>query len=360
MLTANRFHERLRRFIKKEQENRSADQIPIRVSSSGTTVTLRGPASGVETLAKKVDAFVAQEIEDEKERGFTMSFEFPQKLANHLIGKGGSNIKELRERFDVDIQVQDGKVELKGPKAKAEACKAHITSWGRTLADETTHILKVDPKFHRELIGSGGNQINRLQTRYKVLIFFPRSAKAGKDDQSNADAASEAGGKPRRQQEADEVVIRGPRKGADEARDEILSLVQYLRDNSHVAAISVQRKQVPSLIGQGGAALEELRQSTGARIDIPSDRDAEVVEIQIKGTKAQVVAAKKILEEKKAVFNDTVVKTIDVDKKHHKALIGAGGEFVFLALLTTLPLKLLTSPNRLPSPRAYYHSRWIR
>lgn len=308
----------------------------MRVSNLGTTVNIRGPASAVEALASKCRAFIEQEKADEKERGFTLEFDFPQKFANHLIGKGGSNIRELRDRFDVDIQVHDGKVELKGPKAKAEAAKTYILALGRQLADEATHILKIDPKFHRELIGAQGNQINKLQTRYKVLIFFPRSAKSAKEDESVTDAASEAG-KPRRQQAPDEVIIRGPKKGADEARDEILSLLQYLKDNSFTASVTMQQKQLPSLIGQGGSGMDQLRQATGARIDIPNGRDSAegVVEIQIKGTKAQVAAAKKILEEKKAVFNDTVTRTIEVDKKYHKALIGAGGKLSFDPHTTT-------------------------
>ncbi|CAI4219941.1 unnamed protein product [Parascedosporium putredinis] len=288
-----KYHERLRRFIKKEQEKRSNEQIPIRVSSLGTKVTLRGPSSAVASLGDKVEKFIEQEKEDEKERGFITSFDFPQKFANHLIGKGGSNIRDLRDKFDVEIQVQDGKVELKGPKAKAESAKAHILSLGRTLADETTHVLKIDPKFHRELIGKEGTQINRLQTRYK--------------------------------QNPDEVIIRGPKKGADEARDELFSLHQYLQENSHTATVTIQQKQVPSLIGQGGSALEELRLATGAKIDIPADRDVELVEVQLKGTKAQVAAARKILEEKRSVFDDTVSRVIDVDRKHHKSLIGPGG-----------------------------------
>lgn len=319
-----KFHERLRRFIKKEQEGRSADQIPIRVTKLGTTVTLRGPSSAVKALETKALAFIAQEKEDEKERGFVLTFDFPQKYANHLIGKGGSKIKELRDRFDVEIQVHDGTVELKGPKAKAEAAKSHILSLGRTMADETTHTLKIDPKYHRELIGAQGTQINRLQTRYNVLIFFPRSSKNAADDQSNADASSDAG-KGRRQQGIDEVVIRGPKKGADEARDEIFSLHKYLEENSVTATVSIQQKQIGSLIGQGGASLDELRQLTGARIDVPGDRESETIEISIKGTSSQVSQAKKLLEEKRSVFDDTVIETIEVDKKHHRALIGAGG-----------------------------------
>lgn len=321
-----KYHDKLRKFIKKQQENRAANQIPVRVSSVGTTVNIRGPSSAVESLSTKCLEFLEQERQDEKERGFITEFEFPQKFANHLIGKGGSNIRELRDKFDVDIQVDDGKVQLKGPKAKAEAAKTHILALGRQLQDEATHILKIDPKFHRELIGAKGSQINRLQTRYKTVIFFPRSANA-KDDDAAAESASDAG-KPRRQQAPDEVIVRGPKRGADEARDELLQLLQYLRDNSFTTTITVQQKQVPSLIGSKGAALDQLRQATGAKIDIPSaEESGDQVDIQIKGTKAQVAAAKKILEEKKALFDDTVVKTIEVDRKFHKALIGAGGKF---------------------------------
>ncbi|KKA27314.1 hypothetical protein TD95_004008 [Thielaviopsis punctulata] len=319
-----KFHERLRRFIKKEQEKVPEDTFPVRVSSAGLRVTLRGPASTVASMSSKIEKFIEQETKDDLERGFTLSFDFPQKFANHLIGKGGSNIRELRDRFDVEIQVQDGQVELKGPKAKAEAAKSHIMSLARTLADETTHVLKIDPKFHRELIGAQGSTINRLQTRYKVLIFFPRVAKASTSD-SDSDDGSNDDSKPHRQQGADEVIIRGPKKGADEARDEIFSLFQYLKENSFVSTVVVKQKQVPSIIGQGGAALDQLRQTTGARIDIPGNRDTEDVEIQIKGTKAQVQAAEKLLKEQRAVFEDTIVKTLDVDRKHHKALIGAGG-----------------------------------
>lgn len=341
-----RFHEKLRKFIKREQqENRNPNQIPVRVSNLGTTVTFRGPRSAVESLAAKCRAFIEQEKEDEKERGFTLEFPFPQKFANHLIGKGGSNIRDLREKFDVDIQVQDGKVELKGPKAKAEVAKAHILSLGRQLEDETTFHLKVEPKFHRELIGAQGAQINRLQTRYKVLIFFPRTGKAGKDDESVAEASD--AGKPRRQQAPDEVIIRGPKRGAEGARDELLSLLQYLKDNSYTATVSVQQKQLPSLIGSGGAVLDQLRQATGAKIDIPSARDTEdgQIEIQIKGGKQQVEAAKKALEEKKAIFEDTVVKTIEVDKKYHKTLIGAGGEYRLNYMLGGQAPLLLTLPQ---------------
>lgn len=271
---------------------------------------------------------MAQATEDEKERGFTLSFDYPQKHANQLIGKQGSNIKELREKFDVEIQVEDGTVTLKGPKAKAEAAKTHISALGRQWADETTHIIKADPSLHGELIGKDGSQINRLQDRYKVQIHFPQSAKASRGDQSNADAASDAGRKPRREQASDEVSIKGSKKGADGARDELLDLLQYARDNSNVVVVAVQAGQIPSLIGSRGSGLEEIREASKARIDVPKERAADPttrVDITIKGTKAQVAAAKKLIEEKRNVFDSTVTKTLAVDKKHHRSLIGKEG-----------------------------------
>ena len=78
--------------------------------------------------------------------------------------------------------------------------------------------------------------------------------------------------------------------------------------------------------------MEELRQETGAKVDVPGAKDAKsetgLVDIEIKGTKAQVAAAKKAIEEKKAVFDDSVTKNIEIEKKHHRALIGPSGSIL--------------------------------
>jgi len=334
-----RFHMKLQKFIKQEQLNRPVDQIPVRVSSKGTMVKLRGTASSVESLADKVDAFIAQEEQDELERDHVTAFEFPPRFTNRLIGKGGRHISELRDKFDIEIHVgENGQVELKGPRARSEACKTYILSLARALADETTHTLRIDPKFHREMIGAGGVQTNRLQDRYKVRIWYPWMAKAdgGSDSDGEGDDEGDDGAatnKPMRrrqqQQAADEVVIRGPKQGADGARDEILSLHMFIKETSHTGTVTIQQKHVPQLIGQGGAHLDEIRQQTGARIDVPGTRNVETVEVQLKGTKAQVDAARKAIEARRSVLEDTVSTEIMVDRKYHRDLIGQGGECEF-------------------------------
>ena len=296
-------------------------------------MTLRGPTDDVNDLIQKILGFVEIEKQDELERGCTKSFDFPQKYANFLIGKKGENINNLREEFDVDIQVNDGKVEVKGPKAKAEAAKSKIIALRKKLEDEATHVLKIKPQYHRDLIGAKGSQVNRLQERYNVRVQFPRSAPSTNhgDDQSIADSASEVGGNRnnRINQAPDEVIIRGPRKGADESRDELLNLLQWTIDNSHTSTVSVAQNQLPSLIGQGGREMESMRMATGAQIDVPGNRDladpSGRIEIKLKGTKKQVEDAKKLLEERAKIFDDSITRSIEVDKKYHKALIGGGG-----------------------------------
>lgn len=312
-----------------------AQATPLVATPQLQEMTLRGPHSAVDELAKKILAFIEDEKRDELERGHVTSFEFPPKYANYLIGRKGENINKYREEFDVEIQVNDGKVDIKGPKAKAELAKAKILVLRKRLEDEAIHVLKIKPQYHRDLIGGQGNLVNRLEQRYNVRIHFPRGAQTISDDKSVADGGSDVGGSKigRSSQLPDEVIIRGPKRGADEAREEILNLLQWKIDNSHSSVVSVAQRQLPSLIGQSGRAMEELRLSTGAQIEVPSasratSNQSDRVEILIKGTKKSVEEAKKLLEQRAKSFDDTTFKTIDVDRKHFSALIGSGGEFL--------------------------------
>ena len=296
---------------------------------------LRGPSSAVDVLAKEIADFIESEKRDESERSHVTTFDFPQKYANFLIGKRGESINKYRDEFDVDIQVKDGKVVITGPVAKAEAAKSKITALGKKLQDESTHVLKIDPRYHRDLVGPKWAQINHLQDRYNIRVQFPRISgddKPAPDDVSEADSTRNR----RPNQAPDEVIVRGPSRGADAARDELLSLLQWTKDNSYTATVSVAQRQLPSLIGQGGQELESLQLATGAKIDIPGRDNTDGsgrVQVQLKGTKKQVEEAKKAIESKAKVFDDSTSKTIEVDRKYHKSLIGSGGSNIRTIIL---------------------------
>ncbi|KAI4107368.1 MAG: hypothetical protein L6R37_001729 [Teloschistes peruensis] len=348
----SKYYEKVLKQVNREQQHLPPNEIPVQIlpviahsinsstaiqqprrgpDSAEHVMTLRGPADMAGDLAQKLMLFLEREKQDELERGHVISFDFPPKFANFLIGRKGENINKYREEFDVEIQINDGKVEIKGPVAKAEMAKAKIIALGKKLEDEATHVLKIKPQYHKELIGAKGAQVNRLQDRYNVRVQFPRTIASLNDENSVADGASEVGASrnARSSQAPDEVIIRGPRKGADEARDELLNLLQWTIDNSHTSTVSVAQSQLPSLIGQGGREMENTRLATGAQIDVPGNRDSANangrVQVQIRGTKKQVEEAKSLLEQKAKVFDNTVSRAIQVDKKYHKALIGGGG-----------------------------------
>jgi predicted PilT family ATPase len=350
-----RFYDKLRKHVDREQKQMS-QPFPVQVllgerqdgvhrsmsaasmPPAENTATLRGLVSDVADMEAKILAFVEEAQKDELERGYTTVFDFPAKFNGYLIGREGARIKELRDQFDVDIKMMDdGKIEVRGPKAKADACKEHISGLRKKYEDEATYVLKIEPRFHGQLVGKKGADVNRLQDKYTVKIQFPQSSSLH-DDQSNADATSDAGGRrPARSNQAqDEVVIRGPRQGADKARTEILDLYQYAKDNSHSATISVARQHLGSLIGQRGSEIERVRLDTGAQIDFPDRQETADpkarAEIVMKGTKQAVDAAKVEIQKKVKVLDDTVTRSLEVDRKYHGSLIGAQGKSCYIFL----------------------------
>ncbi|KAK0249226.1 hypothetical protein B0A54_17272 [Friedmanniomyces endolithicus] len=330
-----KFHDKIKRHVDKHQQSLPQGQIPVQVNYGGSrqatqtqahapNVQLRGPQDFVDALNASMLAFIEQEKQDELERGFTLTFDYPQKYASHLIGQRGANINRLREEFDVDIQVDDGKCTLKGPEAKANACKKHLLEMVKKLDDEATHQLTIPQQYHKDLIGSGGAQLRRLQDRYDVRVDFPRK----QADDGASDAGDAKAGR-RSQQASNVVIVKGPTRGADGCRDELLSLLQYFKDNSHSDTVSVSQSQLPSLIGAGGKEMESLRSETGAQIDVPNARDAAGsdgrVEVKLRGSKQSVEAAKKLIQAKSKEFDDTITRNLDVDRRYHRIIIGQQG-----------------------------------
>ncbi|RVD89600.1 uncharacterized protein DFL_000602 [Arthrobotrys flagrans] len=299
---------------------------PAAAAAADDTITIRGPSAEVERVAKKITDFVEDTKHNEVLNSYTITFEFPQKFQKNLVGKGGSNISKYRDELGVQIDLDKDNVTIKGIKANVEEAKVRIQRLGKKLEDETTISVIVAPEYHRTIIGQGGKFVKRLEGKYSVRIQFP---KVGQDNSS--DLASDAGGAaPQRSQAPDEIVLRGPSKGVKEAKDEITELIKYEQEHGRSVAISVPARVLPHIIGAGGKVINQIRDDSGAKIDLPpqGSTDAEFVEVKIKGTKDQIAKAKAaILASTKEVENQ-VVRVLSVDKKFHRALIGTGGQIL--------------------------------
>lgn len=72
-------------------------------------------------------------------------------------------------QIDVERAVEEGgvvtNITVRGTKAAVAAAKAAILAIADQVADETTVTVTVDPRFHRTLIGAGGQGLKELVVR---------------------------------------------------------------------------------------------------------------------------------------------------------------------------------------------------
>lgn len=286
------------------------------------SVFVRGLSKHVKYVVKEIEEAVENGRNYEVLSSYTTPFQFPKEHVNKLIGKGGSHLTKLREEFGVKIDVDpEGQGIIKGIKKNADEAKLRIHNLGKRWADEVTLRLNIPNEYHATLIGTGGKFVKRLEEKYDVFIKFPRgnSGSSGDDEDSPRD-------KPSNQ---DEVVIRGPSRGAEKAKEEILELVQYEKDNSNTDIVYVPAKALSRIIGRNGEFINDIKDTTNTRIDV-GERDGAgaadaKVPITVVGTKTGIKEAAARINEVVKEIEDTVTEEIEVDPKYHRYLIGANG-----------------------------------
>jgi hypothetical protein len=74
-----------------------------------------------------------------------------------------------------------------------------------------SETIKIPAQYHSALIGQGGKYAIRLEDNYNVKVTFPRHGESGE-------------GRTREPLKADEVLIKGGRKGVAHAKKELLDV----------------------------------------------------------------------------------------------------------------------------------------
>jgi transcription antitermination factor NusA-like protein len=292
-------------------------------SPADDTITVRGPSAEVARVVAELQKVAKDVQEDAIVNGHVAEFSVDAEHVRHLVGRAGASVAKLRDELGVRIDFDDAPEAgaSKGPKAKGaktkvtitgrqenvKACKERILAQAAQLADETTITLKVPQSMHGSIIGSGGKYVTRLQDNYGVRVNFPSQ---------NAE-------------KADEVTIRGGKKGVEEARREIVELLQYEEANNQTTTVVVSRSSIARIMGKGGATVNKIRDDTEAQIDV--DRAADEAEgatttIRIRGTKKAIDAARgAILAIAKDVDAEETF-SLNIPSRFHGLLLGSGGQ----------------------------------
>lgn len=108
--------------------------------------------------------------EFEKESNNTLKFTVPTRSIARILGKGGVTINEIKDDTDAQIDVDKTddsttNISVRGTKAAISAAKAAILAIADQLGEEAMASVTVESKFHRTIIGAGGQGLKELINR---------------------------------------------------------------------------------------------------------------------------------------------------------------------------------------------------
>uniref|UniRef100_A0A3Q3WGK9 Vigilin n=1 Tax=Mola mola TaxID=94237 RepID=A0A3Q3WGK9_MOLML len=268
-------------------------------------VQLRGPKNEVEKCAKFLQKIIADLIEN----SFSLSVPIFKQFHKNIIGKGGANIKKIREETNtkIDLPTENSNSEMiviTGRKSNCEAARDRILAIQRELANIKETEVAIPAKLHNSLIGSKGCLVRSIMEDCGgVHIHFP----------------SEGSG-------SDKVTIRGPASEVEKAKKQLLQLAEEKQVNNFTAELQAKPEYHKFLIGRGGANIRRVRDRTGARIIFPSPDDSEQELITIVGKEEAVRQAQKELESLVKNLDDVVEDSMVVDVRHHRFFVCRRGQ----------------------------------
>ncbi|KAJ7702967.1 hypothetical protein B0H17DRAFT_922748 [Mycena rosella] len=304
--------------------------------SGEDVIVLRGASGDVDRAVKEVLKIVEDAKNDEIVNSYSTAFDIDREFVGRIVGSQGAGVNKLRDQLGVKVDVSDevdekekdaggkkkkaaqhqkSKVTITGRKENVEDAKKRILAQIERLADEISEVLKIPAQYHSSLIGQSGKYAIRLEDKYSVKITFPRQS------------AENGEGRTREVLKADEVLIKGGKKGVAQAKSELLDAVEFEKESNNILKFTVPNRAVARILGRGGASINEIKDATDAQIDVDkATDDTALTNISVRGTKKAVAAAKAAIMAIADQVTEETTATVVVESKFHRNLIGAGGQ----------------------------------
>lgn len=268
-------------------------------------VKIRGPRDDVDKCHK----YLTKYVKELQKNSFVMEVPIFKQFHKYIIGKGGANIKKIRDETQtkIDLPAEGDKNEMiviTGKKDNVKEARNRILKIQEELSNIITEDIQIPPKYYNSLIGSGGKLISSIMEECGgVSIKFP-------SPESNSD----------------KVAIRGPKEDVERAKQQLLELTNEKELSSFSAEVRAKPQHHKFLIGKNGASIKKIRDQTGARIVFPGYNDEDKEAIIIIGKKEGVEEAKAQLESIIKNIDNIVEDEISVEPRHHKHFVARRGE----------------------------------
>ncbi|KAL3185743.1 hypothetical protein MRX96_028644 [Rhipicephalus microplus] len=170
-----------------------------------------------------------------------LTAEVPAKswMHKYIIGKKGENIKRITADYHkthVDFCEDENMIRIEGPKEELEAVKTALEEKVREIQSTMDSVeIKVDPQYHRHIIGKAGSNVNRLKQDLGVTVHVPAD-----------------------EERSPVVRLEGPPEGVAQAKTELLEMAHKLQ-NEVTRELCVEQRFHRTLIGAKGEAIQDVR-----------------------------------------------------------------------------------------------------
>ncbi|XP_055631121.1 vigilin [Toxorhynchites rutilus septentrionalis] len=268
-------------------------------------VRIRGPREDVDSCHK----YLTKYVKELQKNSFVMEVPIFKQFHKYIIGKGGANIKKIRDETQTKIDLPaegdtNEMIVITGKKENVKEARDRIQKIQEELANIITEEIQIPPKYYNSLIGSGGKLISSIMEDCGgVSIKFPSP-----------------------ESKSDKVAIRGPKEDVERAKQQLVELTNEKELSSYTAEVRAKPQHHKFLIGKNGASIKKIRDLTGARIIFPGMDDEDKEAIVIMGRKEGVDEAKSQLEAIIKNIDNIVEDEINVDPKYHKHFVARRGE----------------------------------
>lgn len=264
----------------------------------------------------------------------TITVQIPRSVRGYIVGKGGSNIKDLQERTGARIQMpkndngpangadddDDATIDVKieGNHISAGMAQRLILKAAEERTPLLTHKLRDIPaEFFPFIAGARNERINALEEGKELRINVP--AYHTWDRQAPPEAPAE--GQPPQFLPAangNHIVLTGNRTAVYEARAQIEKYVQELRQQLSTMSMDLDRGRHQFIIGDLGIPAEDFLAETGCAVIFPSDPQVEA--ITVVGPPDQLSNG---LDRAETLATSRPMTNVDISRIHHKAPNGA-------------------------------------
>ncbi|PIK60789.1 putative vigilin [Apostichopus japonicus] len=274
----------------------SLSKVHIEFAEGSDKIELEGPPEQVQEAKKHLEQVVS-------ELRKTLSFDsltINPRFVKHIIGKSGANVNRIKQSYGVSIRIpseqeNSGEIRIEGsPEGVAQPRE-----------NEKQRDIMIEYRFHRLIIGQGGENIKEIREKFnQVQITFPSAGK-----------------------KSDVVALRGPKGDVDKCYTFLQHMATKLTTENYEEQIPIMKQLHKNIIGRGGATINKIKDETDTRIEIPTENSSSNM-ITVTGRKENVQKAKsKILAIQDELAN-IVEEEVNIPSKHHQSIIGPKGTLI--------------------------------